>query len=140
MANRLLNNPPRSRNPFEVSRRGCLELSAFLEVQAPGGGHDPAQLTVDQMIDFVADQRHRAERGLNSLALHSRHAGGPTPATKTTITAVFNGSRRILRDALECGEAELIGLSRAFIVALPSGDFRGGAAQAVPRRCCPSSR
>jgi hypothetical protein len=132
MASRLLNNPPRSRNPFEVSRRGCLELSAFLEAQAPGGGHDPAQLTADHMIDFVADQRHRAARGLNSLALHSRHAGGPTPATKTTITAVFNGSRRILRDALESGDAELIGLSRAFIVALPSGDFRGGRRRPFP--------
>ncbi|MFJ7998416.1 hypothetical protein ACIQ7D_14895 [Streptomyces sp. NPDC096310] len=27
MADRLLNDAPRSRNPFEVSRRGCLELS-----------------------------------------------------------------------------------------------------------------
>ncbi|WP_262706086.1 MULTISPECIES: hypothetical protein [Streptomyces] len=35
MADRLLNDPPRSRSPFEVSRRGCLELSAFLEARAP---------------------------------------------------------------------------------------------------------
>ncbi|MFI1868719.1 hypothetical protein [Streptomyces jumonjinensis] len=89
MADRLLNDPPRSRSPFEVSRRGCLELSAFLEAQAPGGGHTPSQLTADYMVDFVADQRHRAANGLDSLAIHSR--SGPTTATKSTSARSSTG-------------------------------------------------
>ncbi len=82
------------------------------------------------MVDFVADQQHRAANGLDSLAIHSR--SGPTTATKSTVGAVFNGARRILRDALESGKAEDIGLSRAFIVALPSGGFRSGRRRPFP--------
>jgi hypothetical protein len=33
---------PRSAGPFDDIRRAAVELGAFLEVDAPGGGHDPA--------------------------------------------------------------------------------------------------
>lgn len=54
-------NPPRSSGSVERHRRGCLELSACLEAQAPHGGHNTAVLTGTHMLDFVADQRHRAQ-------------------------------------------------------------------------------
>ena len=43
----LLRSPdcPRSGGTFDAFRRAATELGAFLAVDAPGGGHDPAQLT-----------------------------------------------------------------------------------------------
>ncbi|MFJ9846063.1 FAD-dependent oxidoreductase [Kitasatospora sp. NPDC101155] len=64
---RLRNQPPRSQGPLKLARRSCVELSAYLEAQAPGGGHDPRALTEEHMTAFVADQRHRALHGLPAL-------------------------------------------------------------------------
>ncbi|MFE5125128.1 tyrosine-type recombinase/integrase [Streptomyces sp. NPDC056669] len=121
---RLTTDPPRSVMPLSSTRRGCIELSAYLEAQAPAGGHDPALLTRDHMIGFVADQRHRAAHGLKSLGLHgSSNTGGvrQTTVTKGTMSGIFSGARRVLRGAMDSGTAHRIGLDQAFIVALPHG-------------------
>jgi len=52
---------------FDHTRRAGLELSAFLELADPGGGHDPRVLTAGHMHKFVADQRQREADGLVSL-------------------------------------------------------------------------
>jgi integrase len=124
-AARLLVDPPRSRNLFDNRRRGVMELSAFLEAQAPEGGHDPRLLTKTHMVDFVADQRHRAAHKLSSLITPELTPRG-NPRNLTVITDCvlgnnFNGIRRVLRGALESGETDKIGLDRAFIVVLPAG-------------------
>jgi len=121
---RLTTDPPRSRQPLDQMRRGCIDLSAYLEAQAPGGGHDPALLTAEVMTGFVADLRNRAEHGLESLAL-VRVGHGPdrrrTTVTKCMMARTFNGARRVLRAALESGAAGALGLDRGFVVALPVG-------------------
>ncbi|MFE7371907.1 tyrosine-type recombinase/integrase [Streptomyces anulatus] len=130
IATRLTTDPPRSRNPIDTIRRGCAELSAFLDTRAPGGGHDPTALAAEHMIDFVADQRHRAEHGLTSIALFALGGHGrnfkPTVVTKGTLGRTFNGARRVLRAALDNGSAEAIGLDRGFIVALPNAPTPSG--------------
>lgn len=135
IAARLTADPPRSRTTFETHRRGCVELSAFLEAQAPGGGHDPTALAAAHMTDFIADQRYRAQHGLKSLGAHTQGRGpdgGPTLVTKSTMAATFNGARRILRFAMESGEAEQIGLARSFIVTLPTGRYKSGRRRPFP--------
>ncbi|MFK0283257.1 tyrosine-type recombinase/integrase [Streptomyces sp. NPDC090499] len=122
MAARLLAGQARSRGPFDFDRRGCIELSAYLEIEAPHGGHDPTLLTEAHMVDFVADQRHRARHRLPALG---QRANGNSlengPTTPGTMSTAFDGARRILRAGLESGEAERIGLDRRFIIALPYG-------------------
>jgi integrase len=133
LADRLVKAPPRSRNPLETRRRGCMELSAYLEAQAPEGGHDPTLLTADHMIDFLTDQRHRAEHGLPSLAFPTQRGGRkPTRMTKMSVGQLLNGLRQLLREALESGEAERAGLHRAFIVALPTSGIKGGRRRPFP--------
>lgn len=111
---------PRSRGPFDNFRRAAVELSAFLEADAPSGGHNPALLEECHAQRFVADQRHRARHGLTSLGMH-RADGAPSVVTEITRRAVFNHLRVLARRSLETGECERIGLDRAFITALPSG-------------------
>ncbi|WP_307811545.1 tyrosine-type recombinase/integrase [Streptomyces fildesensis] len=122
MASRLLTGQARSRAAFDFDRRGCHEISAYLEIEAPAGGHDPTLLTESHMIDFVADQRHRARHRLPSLGQrtsgNSLENGITTPGTLATI---FDGARRVLRSGLETGAVESIGLDRRFILALPFG-------------------
>lgn len=132
---RLTTDPPRSHTPLVVSRKGCVELSAYLEAAAPEGGHDPTLLTSDHMVDFVADQRRRARHGLPSLGGHtSSWAGPPEPATVTkgTVTDTFNGARRVLRAAMDRGTTHDIGLDRAFIVVLPYGRGSSGRRRPFP--------
>ena len=109
---------PRSARPFDDMRRAVLELSAFLEVRAPGGGHDPAVLTAQHMHQFAADQRQRERDGLPSLGFRGRH-GKPSIVTANTRQAVFHRTRRLFREALESGRAERLGLDRGFITAMP---------------------
>ncbi|MFG2025617.1 tyrosine-type recombinase/integrase [Streptomyces sp. NPDC048825] len=124
---RLNTDPPRSPGSFNTSRRGCTELSAYLEAQAPAGGHDPRLLTKQHMEDFVADQRHRAAHGLKSLAIHDTRSGEPNAVSKLSMSRIFTGTRRILRAGMDSGDAQRIGLDHAFIVALPyGGSTRGG--------------
>ncbi|MFF3062738.1 tyrosine-type recombinase/integrase [Streptomyces sp. NPDC057909] len=101
-------------------RRACTELSAFLEAVAPGGGHDPALLTEEHMRRYVADHNKRVREGLPSLAIRAVN-GKPSVVTGNTRRFTFNHARAILRDALDSGEAERIGLPRTFITALPYG-------------------
>jgi hypothetical protein len=119
---RLTVGQVRSRAPFDFDRRGCVELSAYLEVEAPAGGHDPTLLTEAHVVNFVADQRHRARHRLKSLA--TRACGGaqmPVTVTEVTMSTVFGGARRVLRSGMESGEAERVGLQRRFIITLPYG-------------------
>jgi hypothetical protein len=55
---------PRSRSPFDNYRRAAAELSAFLEADAPEGGHDPALLREEHAQRFAADLLHRVRHGL----------------------------------------------------------------------------
>ncbi|MDX3641793.1 site-specific integrase [Streptomyces sp. MB09-02B] len=121
----LLRSPrcPRTATAIDSLRRACTELGAFLEVDAPGGGHDPGALRAEHMQRFVADQRRRERDSLPSIALTSSTGKPPTVTTHTRRT-VFNSVRRVLRDALEDGTAERLGLDREFITAMPAG---GGA-------------
>jgi integrase len=110
---------PRSTRPFDDMRRAGLELSAFLEIHAPGGGHDPRTLTAQHMEQFAADQRQRERDGLVSLGFRGRH-GKPSIVTANTRLAVFHRIRILFRQALESGETERIGLSRGFVTAMPA--------------------
>jgi integrase len=115
----LLRSPgcPRTASPVDGLRRAAAELGVFLDLEAPGGGHDPAVLRREHMDRFVADQRHRERQALPSLAV-KRPGGGPS--TITTRSMVFNAARKLLRDALETGAAERLGLDREFIIAIPA--------------------
>jgi integrase len=116
----LLRSPrcPRSACPFDDMRRAGLELSAFLEIHAPGGGHDPTALTGWHMQQFAADQHRRELDGLPSLGFQGRH-GRPSIVTANTRQAVFLSTRRLLREALDSGAAEQLGLPRDFATAMP---------------------
>ncbi|MEV8058759.1 site-specific integrase [Streptomyces antimycoticus] len=116
----ILRSPscPRSGGTFDDMRRAGLELSTFLELHAPARGHDPRTLTAEHMHQFVADQRQRERGGLVSLAARGVH-GKPSIVTANTRQRVFHRTRRLLRGALESGEAERLGLDRAFIAAMP---------------------
>ncbi|MFE0138492.1 tyrosine-type recombinase/integrase [Streptomyces sp. NPDC059037] len=122
---RLRTDPPRSVGPLTNARRACAELSAYLEAQTPGGGHDPTVLTQDHMVDFVADQRHRAAHGLQPLHViydpDSHPKNKPAPANQALMGRIFNGTRRVLRAAMDLGLTEQIGLAREFVVAMPPG-------------------
>jgi hypothetical protein len=109
----LMRSPrcPRTAMPLDEIRRAATELGAFLEVEAPGGGHDPAALRADLAQRFVADQGHRARRGLPSLAMKTTD-GAPTTVTDNTRCVVANGVRKLLRDALESGASGRLGAFR----------------------------
>ncbi|WP_330347484.1 tyrosine-type recombinase/integrase [Streptomyces sp. NBC_00582] len=127
LENRLLTDPPRSITPIANPKRGCMELSAFLESRAPEGGHNPSFLTRQHMLDFVVDQRYRASHGLKSLAIHDVRTGEPNTVKAATVSRVFDGARQVLRAAMENGRASQLGVDNAFVVALPhGGNSRGG--------------
>ncbi len=104
---------------WPARRWAGLELSTYLELHAPGGGHDPRALTARHMHQFVADQRQRERDGLASLAARGL-PGKPSIVTANTRQAVFHRTRRLLRGALESGEASRLGLDRGFITAMPA--------------------
>ena len=83
-------------------RRAGLELSAFLEIHAPTGGHDPRALTAQHMQHFAADQLQRERDGLVSLGFRGRH-GKPSIVTANTRLAVFHRIRILFRQALNPG-------------------------------------
>ncbi|MFB9297618.1 tyrosine-type recombinase/integrase [Kibdelosporangium philippinense] len=113
-------NCPRSAGVFANLRRACAELSAFLRLEAPEGGEDPTQLSEEHMLRFVTDQRHRASHGLASLSM-KKADGTPFATTPASRRLIFNHVRRLLRDAMDSGESDRIGLDRGFIIAAPSG-------------------
>jgi integrase len=110
---------PRTRGPFDSFRRGCVELGAYLQANAPQGGEAPALLTAAHAQGFVADQRHRERHGLPSLGV-TRPDGTPSVVTTVTRRIVFNAIRRLLYRALESGRAAEIGLTRDFIIEFPA--------------------
>jgi integrase len=114
---------PRTAMPIDAARRGITELGAFLAVDAPSGGEDPAALAAEHMQRFVADQRHRAREKLPSLVMKNAD-GKPSTVSEHTRSVVFNSVRKVMRDALETGRAEPLGLQREFIIAMPAA---GGA-------------
>ncbi|MEU0896770.1 tyrosine-type recombinase/integrase [Streptomyces massasporeus] len=130
---RLTADPPRSNSTLTRPRRGCVELSAFLEAETPAGGHDPRLLAKDHAVAFVADQRHRKQHGLLSLGLYEngrRHE--QRPVTKSTLATTFGGARQVLRAALESGDAERLGLAREFIVTIPLSPAKAGRRRPFP--------
>jgi integrase len=117
----ILRSPrcPRSRLPLDYTRRACTELSAFLEIDAPGGGHDPRALRAEHAQRFAADLRNRQRHGLKSLAT-VRADGKPSYISDVTLQVVFNYGRRVMFWALETGHAGQIGLDRGFITVFPN--------------------
>jgi hypothetical protein len=95
---------PRSGRTFDDMRRAGFELSAFLEIHAPGGGHDPAVLTGRHMQQFAADQLQRERQSLPSLAAKGLH-GKQSIVTENTRHAVVRNTRRLLRVGLRRGPA-----------------------------------
>lgn len=118
----LLRSPqcPRSAGPVDHARRACLQLSAFLRLETPGGGDDPTLLRAGHMHAFVADLRHRERHGLDCLGTYRRD-GRPTTATEAVRCLTFSYGRKVLREALDTGRADQLGLDRAFVVAMPAG-------------------
>jgi integrase len=117
----MLSDPgcPRTGGTFDAFRRAAAELGAFLAVDAPAGGCDPALLTTAHIQRFAADQRQREREGLPSLVM--RHPDGrPSVVTTTTRAITFNHARKLLRWALDTGAAEQAGLPREFITAMPA--------------------
>ncbi|WP_124269310.1 hypothetical protein [Streptomyces sp. ADI96-02] len=133
----LLRSPrcPRSAGPVDGLRRAAIELGAFLEVEVPGGGHDPAVLREEHAQRFVADQRHREREGLSSLAV-KRPDGTASIVTTVTRSVVFNAVRKLMRDALDSGAAERRCLKREFIIVFPAA----GATGRTARRPFPDGR
>jgi integrase len=101
----LLRTPgsPRTRSPYNDVRRAC---------------HDPGVLRAEHVHRFLADQRHRARHRLPSLIVQSR-GGKASTVTETTQYFVLASARKIMRWAMEAGEADRIGLDREFITAFP---------------------
>ena len=132
----MLQSPrcPRSGSVVDGIRRAAIELGAFLEIDAPGGGHDPTTLDGEHMRWFVADQRRRERDGLASLAI-KQPSGKASIVTTTTRSILFNSLRKMLRDALDTGAADRIGLAREFIVAAPTA---GATTGRTPRRPFPT--
>ncbi|MEU2739556.1 tyrosine-type recombinase/integrase [Streptomyces sp. NPDC007095] len=117
----LLRSPrcPRTAGVLDDLRRAALELGVFLELDAAGDGHDPTVLRSEHAQRFVADQRRRERDSLPSLAI-KRPGGAPSTITLITRSIVFNAARRLLREAMDSGAAERLGLSREFITAMPA--------------------
>jgi integrase len=123
----LMQSPrcPRSGGVFDGIRRAAIELSAFLELDAPQGGHDPGVLDGEHMRRFVADQRRRERDGLPSLAI-KQPGGAASIVTIVTRSVVCNALRKMLRDAMDTGVADRIGLGREFIVTVPTAGATTG--------------
>ena len=112
---------PRTASFMDGARKACLELGSFLEVHAPAGGHDPALLTAEHAERFVAEIRHKERMKLPARVLSSRDRTSKVIVTPAMRQTLFNGTRQVLRSALETGACEQLGLSREFIVAMPLG-------------------
>ena len=86
----------------------------------PGGGHQPGLLTDEHAYAFAANLRHRASNGLPALGVS--HADGKASIVSgRSRNTILNYARKILRHALDTGDADRIGLDRGFVVALPHG-------------------
>ena len=97
-----------------------MELGAFLQAHAPGGGHDPNLLQAEHVERYVAEVRRRERLKLPTLTLPSRGDVAKATTTPALRQTLFNGARVVLRAALENGSSDRIGLARECIVR-PSG-------------------
>lgn len=111
---------PRSRSVFDQIRRAINEFAAFLQADAPQGGHDPRLLREEHAHRFVADQHYRERHHLNRLG-SVRANRDPGTVTADTRREVFNRTRQLLYWALQTGRAAQVGLDFAFIAAIPGG-------------------
>lgn len=111
---------PRSRGPFDALRRAAIEFGAFLELDAPEGGHDPRVLGAEHVERFVADMRRRARERRTALAV-TRSDGQTSIVTETTRRIVFNSLRAMFMRALEEGRTESLGVAVSFATAFPAG-------------------
>ncbi|MFG2630663.1 tyrosine-type recombinase/integrase [Streptomyces sp. NPDC048473] len=111
----------RSANPFDSSRRAIVELGAFLAIAAPEAGHNPRLLTQGHMDAWVVDQKRRARDRLPTLGIHRQHTKEPATSSECSRRNNFNYARVVLREAMESGVADEIGLALQFICALPTG-------------------
>jgi len=114
---------PRSPGFIDRTRRCCIELCAYLQHSAPGGGHDPRVLRGEHMDRFVAEVRRQERLRLPSLTLRSRIQGENAVITAQQRAQLFTYWRQVLRGALESGMAERLGLDREFITAVPTGGW-----------------
>ncbi len=112
---------PRTATFMDIARKACVELGAFLQIDAPASGHDPAVLTTEHAERFVADIRRRERLGLPALTLGSRRPGAKAVITSAMRQTLFNGVRRVMREALETATSDQLGLDRGFITAMPAG-------------------
>jgi integrase len=111
---------PRTAGHLDAARKACAELSAFLAAETPAHGEDPTLLRAEHMYAFVADLRHRERTGSAAWTMR-RPNGQPTVVSEVIRRLVLNAGRRVLRTALESGEADRLGLDRGFITAMPPG-------------------
>lgn len=111
---------PRTGLIFDNLRRAAGEFSAFLDIKAEDGGRDPRLLSHKDVEKFVEDQNKRVEEGRASLSI-LRVGGEPSVVTSAARASVLNSLRRLFRAAMDDGTAEIIGISREFIVAIPGG-------------------
>lgn len=64
LADRLRSSKgPRSTGPLDNDRRSCVELGAFLEITAPGGGHNPRLLDAEHISRTVTAGRPPRRNG-----------------------------------------------------------------------------
>jgi integrase len=112
---------PRTSSFMDSARKGCVELGAFLQAHAPGGGHDPTLLQAEHIERYVAEVRRRERLKLPTLTLPSRGDVAKATITPALRQTLFNGARVVLRAALENGSSDRIGLARECIVTMPSG-------------------
>ncbi|MEU2735616.1 hypothetical protein ABZ656_09285 [Streptomyces sp. NPDC007095] len=103
---------------MDFVRRAHAELSAFLDAEAPGGGHAPSVLSGEHAHRFVPDLRNR-QRLCLAFRGQARLDCKKSKVTENMRRVVFNHGRAVLRGALASGSTEQIGLDRAFIAAMP---------------------
>lgn len=117
----LLQSPrcPRTICVLDKMRRAAVELGGFLDIDAPQGGHDPRVLRGEHMQRFVADQRCRERDARPSLAI-KRPDGTSSIVSTVTRSVTFNAIRKLLRDAIDNGAADRIGLGREFVITVPT--------------------
>ena len=81
---------PRTAGWLDDLRRACLELSAFLELNAPGGGHDAGALRAEHARRSSPISATANSNGRPALRIQDR-SGGPSVVTATLRCRILNG-------------------------------------------------
>ena len=82
---------PRTASFMDCARKGCVELGAFLQAQAPGGGHDPALLRAEHIERYVAEVRRRERLKLPTLKLPPGATSRMRPSPQPYASACSTG-------------------------------------------------